>query len=220
MDMVWTYFRVVVMKNWLPLLIGVLGSVPWWGRALLADQLQKKIDKYLNARAIKRLAIVCVFVSFGWANMTAFNDIQNQKQKEIDVTKGEVTTRDKEITNKDKEIIKLKAEIIAIQTKEQQNRQIRAYLARLIGEGFAIQDHCQKGLSDGETHKEFVAWCERADKYFKEQMEPYFHYLFENSNKHLTTIVLPVGMSAENTRVWFHVEARKRNLEEFIKDRR
>jgi hypothetical protein len=67
-----------VMKQWLPLILGVFGTFPWWARALLSPYLQGKVDKIFNPSAIKRFGICCVIISFAWANFNAWEDQYTQ----------------------------------------------------------------------------------------------------------------------------------------------
>jgi len=60
------------MKQWLPLLIGFFGTVPWWGRALLSQRLQNMVDGYLNPSAIRWLGIIAILASFILANYFAW----------------------------------------------------------------------------------------------------------------------------------------------------
>jgi len=66
------------MNNWLPLLFGTLASAPWWIRALLPERLQEKWDKIFNPSGWKKLAIVCICISFIWSNFHAWNDEHNK----------------------------------------------------------------------------------------------------------------------------------------------
>jgi len=207
------WFDTVVVKQWLWLSFSVLGSIPWWINWLIPAAFQAKLAPFLTAPALRNWAVVLVIGTFIYANVMGMRDVHRQWQEDV-------KSFTEQVAEKDAEVNRLKGQLAAIENKEQRNKQIRADLARFIAEGFAIQDHCRKGYQDGETHKEFVAWCKNAKKYFETNMEPYYHYLFENSNKHALDVFPPANMSAENSRVWFHVEARKRNLEVFIRDYR
>ena len=85
--MFFNYFEAVVMNHWLPLLIGLLGSMPWWARALLSPRLQDAIDRYFSPSGLKYLAIICLATSFIFANYSAWTE-QNFKtinlQQQID----------------------------------------------------------------------------------------------------------------------------------------
>jgi hypothetical protein len=72
------YLEAVVVKHWLPLLMGVFGSLPWWARPMLSPKLQAVVDEYLNPSAIKWIGIACIIVSFIWANYLAWKDQNNQ----------------------------------------------------------------------------------------------------------------------------------------------
>jgi hypothetical protein len=102
---------------------------------------------------------------------------------------------------------------ITSDTREQRNKKIREALGKFLNEGHHIQVRCE--TNGQNTHKEFVDWCTRIKEYFKE-LDSSYQARFENIGKY--QIQLPQGMSAENTHTWYHVETRKRNIEEFIKE--
>jgi hypothetical protein len=80
--MFFDYLQAVVMKHWLPLLIGFFGTIPWWIRGLLSKRLQAKVDRYLNPSAIKWLGVTALAISFMLANFLAWDD-EHQKVKAV-----------------------------------------------------------------------------------------------------------------------------------------
>ena len=75
------------MKHWLPIIFGILASIPWWVRVLLSPRLQASMDNYLNPTGLKYLAMICIGISFIWANFMAWSDEHNnvtKLQQEID----------------------------------------------------------------------------------------------------------------------------------------
>lgn len=67
-----------VIKQWMTLIFGVLGSLPWWTRALLSDKLKKKMDKKLKPSAMRILGVVCIIVAFVLANYFVWKEKQIQ----------------------------------------------------------------------------------------------------------------------------------------------
>ena len=110
--MFFSYLEAVVMKNWLPLMIGLLGSCPWWIRALLSSRLQTKIDNLFNPTALRILAFICIASAFIIANYSAWKDEHQEFLKKS----SELTIE------QDKNTIKLDGEFLQIFSSLSENK--------------------------------------------------------------------------------------------------
>jgi hypothetical protein len=74
MDNLYNYFEAVVVKHWIPLLVGALGSLPWWVRPLLPGDINKAIDATISPSTLRILAISVLVISFIVSNFLAWKD--------------------------------------------------------------------------------------------------------------------------------------------------
>jgi hypothetical protein len=181
------------MKHWLTIIFGILGSSPWWLRALLSDPLKKKIDNILDPSAMRILGITCIFIAFIAANYLTWNE---EHQKVV------------QLTNK--------------QDTAEENKRIVADLSEFISQATAIQVHCEGYKTDhtpadpnANTDAEFREWNARVHNYLDTNLgHSYVQRLEDNS---ATPVTVSLRIPEKHRLAFVFVEQRKAHLREFIK---